>query len=55
MSNQSLISFFNELDINVIVSEVGDRNVLYKMIECNSILGGENSGHFIFRNFFFMR
>lgn len=51
MSNQSLISFFNELDINVIVSEVGDRNVLYKMIECNSILGGENSGHFIFRNF----
>ena len=51
MSNQSLISCLNDINIDVIISDVGDRNVLYKMIESDSILGGENSGHFIFRNF----
>lgn len=31
-------------------SDVGDREVYYKMLECDSEFGGENSGHMIFRN-----
>ena len=47
MSNYALISFLKKINVNVIITDVGDRNVLYKMKDSNSILGGENSGHFI--------
>ena len=51
MSNYALISFLKKINVNVIITDVGDRNVLYKMKDSNSILGGENSGHFIFKNY----
>ena len=51
MSNLALIEEMKKLGINVIVSDVGDRNVLFKMKEYGSILGGESSGHIIFRNY----
>ena len=51
MSNHALILFLKKIKVNVIITDVGDRNVLYKMKESNSILGGENSGHFIFKNY----
>ena len=51
MSNLALIEEMKKLGINVIISDVGDRNVLFKMKEYGSILGGENSGHIIFRNY----
>lgn len=35
----------------VIRSEVGDRNVIYKMLECDSNIGGESSGHIILREY----
>ncbi len=36
---------------HVIRCDVGDRNVFYKMLETNALIGGESSGHFIFRSF----
>ncbi len=51
MSNIALYKYLKELEINVITTDVGDRNLLYKMKENKVILGGENSGHFIINNF----
>ena len=31
-------------------SDIGDREVYYKMLECGAEFGGESSGHIIFRN-----
>lgn len=31
-------------------SDIGDREVYYKMLECGAEFGGESSGHMIFRN-----
>ena len=47
MSNQSLENSLNNLDIDFFREDVGDKNVLNKMLEENSILGGEPSGHII--------
>lgn len=50
---QSNLALDNEIKAHcgsVVRSEIGDRNVYYKMIETGSIFGGENSGHMIFRN-----
>ncbi len=51
MSNLGLRLFAKENDINFLATDVGDRNVLEKMEECGYVLGGEQSGHMIFREF----
>lgn len=51
MSNLGLIKFCEANDIDFVATKVGDRYVLEKMLECNYIIGGEQSGHVIFKNF----
>ena len=51
MSNLGLIKFCEVNDIDFVATKVGDRYVLEKMLECNYIIGGEQSGHVIFKNF----
>lgn len=51
MSNLGLRLFAKENDIAFYATDVGDRNVLEKMEECGYVLGGEQSGHMIFREF----
>ena len=48
MSNLGLRLGLTEMGIEHIVSEVGDRRVVEKMISSGSVLGGEDSGHMIF-------
>jgi len=50
MSNLGFENFLNSININLIRANVGDRYVLEKMIELDSNLGGEQSGHIIFRD-----
>ncbi len=50
MSNLGLIKFAKENDINVIQTKVGDKYVLEKMLEDDLVLGGEQSGHIIFKD-----
>jgi len=49
MSNLGLSMAFKEMDIKNVATKVGDRYVLEEMIKNNCILGGEDSGHVIFR------
>ena len=51
MSNLGLVKFCEQYDINFEKTKVGDRYVLEKMLECNYALGGEQSGHIIFKEF----
>lgn len=51
MSNLGLHVFCRENGVNLLCTDVGDRNVLEKMEECGYLLGGEQSGHMIFRKF----
>ena len=51
MSNLGLVKFCEQNDIDFIATKVGDRYVLEKMLECNYIVGGEQSGHVIFKDF----
>lgn len=51
MSNLGLHLFCKEHGLELFCTSVGDRNVLEKMEECGYVLGGEQSGHTIFRNF----
>ena len=48
MSNLGLVKFCENNNINFVVTKVGDRYVLEKMLECNYVVGGEQSGHVIF-------
>lgn len=48
MSNYGLKVLLNKYKINYYETPVGDRNVLYKMLEVNAPIGGEQSGHIIF-------
>ncbi len=48
MSNLGLRMALNQMGINLIMTDVGDRNVLQQMRKRNSMLGGEDSGHMIF-------
>jgi len=50
MSNQGFESFCNKNGIKLFRTDVGDRYVLEKMLEDNLPLGGEQSGHVIFKN-----
>ena len=51
MTNFGFTKFCNEHDITFIATKVGDRFVLEEMNLCNYALGGEQSGHIIFREF----
>lgn len=51
MSNLGLILAAKELGIKTATTKVGDRYVLEEMLKNNYSLGGEQSGHIIFRSF----
>lgn len=51
MSNLGLSIAFSEMEIRNITTKVGDRYVLEEMIKNDCILGGEDSGHIIFREY----
>ena len=51
MSNQGLEVFCNQHSIKLERTAVGDRYVLEKMLADDLIIGGEQSGHIIFRQF----
>ncbi|MCL4385450.1 MAG: phosphoglucosamine mutase [Actinobacteria bacterium] len=51
MANYGFEKAMQENNIKVYKTNVGDRYVLEKMIETDSVLGGEQSGHIIFKNF----
>ncbi|MGI5971419.1 MAG: phosphoglucosamine mutase [Oscillospiraceae bacterium] len=51
MSNLGLHHFCREHGIRLICTSVGDRNVLETMLEGGYLVGGEQSGHLIFRRF----
>lgn len=50
MSNYGLEKYLNENGITLIRSQVGDRYVLEELIKHDATLGGEQSGHMIFRD-----
>lgn len=51
MSNLGLRLFAKDHGMEFLATSVGDRYVLEKMEECGYMLGGEQSGHMIFREF----
>jgi len=51
MSNLGLHIFARENGMQLFCTDVGDRNVLEKMEDCGYVLGGEQSGHMIFRRY----
>lgn len=51
MSNLGLRHAFKANGIEHVMTGVGDREVLKKMDETGSVLGGEDSGHMIFKEF----
>ena len=50
MSNLGLVKFCDANDIDFEKTKVGDRYVLEKMLEKDYIIGGEQSGHVIYKN-----
>jgi len=48
MSNLGYVHALRDMGIDVVLSSVGDRHVLEKMVASESNLGGEPSGHMIF-------
>ena len=51
MSNLGLVKFCEANDVHFEATKVGDRYVLEKMLECEYIIGGEQSGHVIFKDY----
>ena len=51
MSNLGFIQAMQELGIDVVTSQVGDRYVIQDMLKHDSNLGGEQSGHMIFLDY----
>ena len=51
MSNLGLHEFCKKNGMVLVCTDVGDRHVLEKMVECNYMIGGEQSGHMIFRQY----
>lgn len=51
MSNLGLHEFCRNNGIDLVCTAVGDRHVLEKMVECDYAIGGEQSGHTIFREY----
>jgi phosphoglucosamine mutase len=50
MSNIGFGKALQSLGIDVVATQVGDRYVMQKMMERDAVLGGEDSGHMIFRD-----
>lgn len=50
MANMGLDEILKKNNINILKTPVGDRYVMEEMIKHDSILGGEQSGHIIFRD-----
>ena len=48
MSNIGLSKMLDNLDIQHLKSDVGDRKLLYQMKKSGAVIGGEDSGHIIF-------
>ncbi|MBR1810352.1 MAG: phosphoglucosamine mutase [Clostridia bacterium] len=51
MTNLGFVKFCEQNDLNFIATKVGDRYVLEQMLLEDFSLGGEQSGHIIFRDF----
>lgn len=51
MSNLGLIKYCEKNNKNFIATKVGDRYVLEEMLKNNYLLGGEQSGHIIFKEY----
>lgn len=51
MSNFGFMKAMSDLGIKVVQSPVGDRFVIQEMIKHDAILGGEQSGHLVFRDY----
>ena len=51
MSNLGLIKYTKENKINFIATKVGDKYVLQEMLQNNELIGGEQSGHIIFKKY----
>ena len=51
MTNKALEDYFLEKKINLIRTDVGDRNIIQSMKEQKFVLGGEPSGHIILDNY----
>ena len=51
MSNLGLHEYCRKEGIELVCTAVGDRHVLEKMLECGCAIGGEQSGHTIFREY----
>ena len=51
MSNLGLEEYISSLGLDFVRTAVGDKNVLYKMIELDSNIGGEQSGHIILSDY----
>lgn len=50
MTNSGVEESFKKMGINLVRTDVGDRNVIEKMLENNFVLGGESSGHICIRS-----
>lgn len=48
MCNMGFLKAMQALDIEVILSQVGDRYVIQEMLKHDAVLGGEQSGHLLF-------
>jgi phosphoglucosamine mutase len=48
MSNMGLGLALKKMDLNHVITDVGDRYVMAQMKSCGAVLGGEDSGHVIF-------
>lgn len=51
MSNYGMHAFAKENGINLVCTSVGDRYVLEEMLKYGYIIGGEQSGHIIFKEY----
>lgn len=51
MSNLGFHQAMKQLGIVLYTTQVGDRHVMEKMLQEDAVLGGEDSGHMIFRTF----
>jgi phosphoglucosamine mutase len=49
MSNIGLKQALRSIGIRHVPCDVGDRNVMEKMVDCEAALGGEDSGHIIYK------
>ncbi len=51
MSNFGFVKAMRDMEVDLELANVGDRYVLQKMLETGAVIGGEQSGHLICREF----